>query len=94
MENNFDDVCLNWKEVKILNDYSMTLCDLPNGGVVVLLRDDNVNNINIEIGFKIASKGKAQGVAHLLEHCMFSDVGDGETLVSSISKVKSKRFFT
>lgn len=90
METDFDKICLNWKEIKILNDYSMTLCDLPNGGTVMLLRDDNVNNINIEIGFKIASKGKAQGVAHLLEHCMFSDVGDGETLVSSISKLKAK----
>ena len=90
METDFDKICLNWKEIKILNDYSMTLCDLPNGGTVMLLRDDKVNNINIEIGFKIASKGKAQGVAHLLEHCMFSDVGDGETLVSSISKLKAK----
>lgn len=76
---NFDKSKIKWNGTKV-GTMLIDICDLANGGKIVIVRDPKILSLSVNARFHVSSFDKAQGVPHLMEHCLFSNVYEGKSL--------------
>ena len=70
---------LKWYSTTV-GTLNINICDLNNGGKIIIVRDPKILALDIRSKFWVSSYDKAQGVPHLMEHCLFSNVIDGKSI--------------
>ena len=70
---------LKWYSTTV-GTLNINICDLNNGGKIIIVRDPKILALDIKAKFWVSSYDKAQGVPHLMEHCLFSNVIDGKSI--------------
>ena len=71
-----------------LGDYRVDIADLENNGKLLVIRDPKIYKLSVKSKFWVASYDKAQGVPHLMEHCLFSNVMDGKSMFQCSSMLE------
>lgn len=83
---NFDKSNLKWSGTKV-GSMLIDVCDLANSGKIIVVRSPKILSLSINSKFWVSSYEKAMGVPHLMEHCLFSNVLDGQSMFKCKSEL-------
>ena len=70
----------NWNRIEVVNGKRYNVANISPNAIIEVLEDKDFVKCRVSSTFAILSKDSAQGVPHLLEHSIFSNVINGKTL--------------
>lgn len=70
----------NWNRIEVIEGKRYNVANISPTAIIEVLEDTNFTKLRVNSTFAILSKDSSQGVPHLLEHSIFSNVINGKSL--------------